>query len=168
MNISIENTAIILLIVLTGLSAGLCFTWSNSITSGLGRLDNLGYLSAFQKINRTILNPTFFIVFFGPFFLSIINIYVFRNASSNIKGLLIAAAIIYTVGVVVVTIFGNVPLNELVDKTNLNTASAEDLKTLRVTFETKWNQFHTIRTVTSIIAFVLLIISAMQIAKNNI
>lgn len=168
MNVSIENTAIIVLIILTGLSAGLCFTWSNSITSGLGRLDNLGYLSAFQQINRTILNPTFFIVFFGPFFLSIINIYVFRNASSDIKVLLIAATVIYTVGVVVVTIFGNVPLNELVDKTNLNTASAEDLKTLRVTFETKWNQFHTIRTVTSIIAFVLLIISAMQVAKNNL
>ncbi|MEF3079157.1 anthrone oxygenase family protein [Winogradskyella poriferorum] len=168
MNVSIENIAIIVFIILTGLSAGLCFTWSNSITSGLGRLDDLGYLSAFQQINRTILNPTFFIVFFGPFFLSIINIYVFRNAPSDIKGLLIAAAVIYTVGVVVVTIFGNVPLNELVDKTNLNTASAEDLKTLRATFETKWNQFHTIRTVTSIIAFVLLIISTMQIAKNNL
>lgn len=168
MNISIENTAIILLIVLTGLSAGLCFTWSNSITSGLGRLDNLGYLSAFQHINRAILNPTFFIVFFGPFFLSIINIYVFRNAASNIKGLLIAAAVIYTVGVVVVTIFGNVPLNELVDKTNLKTASAEDLKLLRTSFETKWNQFHTIRTLTAMIAFVLLIISVMQIAKSNL
>jgi uncharacterized membrane protein len=168
MNISIENTAVLILIILTGLSAGLCFTWSNSITSGLGRLDNLGYLSAFQQINRTILNPTFFIVFFGPFFLSIINIYVFRNAPSNTKGLLIAAAVIYTVGVVVVTIFGNVPLNELVDKTNLTTASAEDLKTLRSNFETKWNQFHTIRTVTAIIAFILLIISAMQIAKSNL
>ncbi|WP_138433977.1 anthrone oxygenase family protein [Winogradskyella algicola] len=168
MNISIENTAIIILIILTGLSAGLCFTWSNSITSGLGRLDNLGYLSAFQQINRTILNPTFFIVFFGPFFLSIINIYVFRNAPSNIKGLLIAAAVIYTVGVVVITIFGNVPLNEMVDKTNLITASAEDLKALRATFETKWNQFHTIRTVTAIIAFILLIISAMQIEKSNL
>lgn len=82
--------------------------------------------------------------------------------------MLITAAVIYTVGVVVVTIFGNVPLNELLDKTNLATASTEDLKTLRATFETKWNQFHTIRTVTATIAFVLLIISAMQIAKNNL
>lgn len=168
MNVSLENTAIIVLIVLTGLSAGLCFTWSNAVTTGLGRLDNIGYLSAFQQMNRTIINPTFFIVFFGPFFLSIINIYVFRNAPSNIKGLLIAAAIVYTVGVLLVTIFGNVPLNELLDKTNIATASTEDLQTLRATFETKWNQFHTIRTVTAIIAFVLLVISAMQIAKNNL
>lgn len=168
MNISLEYIAIIALIVLTGLSAGLCFTWSNAITTGLGRLDNIGYLSAFQQINRTILNPTFFIVFFGPFFLSIINIYVFRNVPSNIKGLLIAAAIIYAIGVVLVTIFGNVPLNELVDKTNIATASVEDLKALRATFETKWNQFHNIRTITATTAFVLFIISAMQIAKNNL
>lgn len=168
MNVSLENTAITVLIVLTGLSAGLCFTWSNAVTTGLGRLDSIGYLSAFQQMNRTIINPTFFIVFFGPFFLSIINIYVFRNAPSNIKGLLIAAAIVYTVGVLLVTIFGNVPLNELLDKTTIATASTEDLQNLRATFETKWNQFHAIRTVTATIAFVLLVISAMQIAKNNL
>ncbi|MDG4715716.1 hypothetical protein [Winogradskyella marincola] len=51
MNISLEYMAIIALIVLTGLSAGLCFTWSNAITTGLGRLDNIGYecLSANQQ-----------------------------------------------------------------------------------------------------------------------
>ena len=35
MEITIENIGITALILLTGLSAGLCFTWSNAITPGL-------------------------------------------------------------------------------------------------------------------------------------
>ncbi|NJB72837.1 putative membrane protein [Saonia flava] len=167
MNLTFENIAMVLLVVLTGLSSGLCFTWSNAVTTGIGRLDNLGYLSAFQQMNRTILNPTFFIVFFGPFFLSLINIYVFRNASSSIIWILTVAGGIYFLGVVLVTIFGNIPLNELLNKTNLASASIEDLKILRETFETKWNQFHFIRTITSIVSFLLLLISLSQISKNS-
>ena len=83
-------------------------------------------------MNRVILNPTFFIVFFGPFFLSLINIYVFRNASTSIIWLLVIAGVIYFLGVVLVTIFGNVPLNELLDKTDLASASIEDLKTFNL------------------------------------
>ena len=165
MSFTIENIIMVALVLLTGLSAGLCFTWHNAVTPGIGRLDNLGYLSAFQQMNRTILNPTFFVVFFGPFFLSLINLYVFRSASSSIIWLLILAAATYFLGVVLVTIFGNIPLNELLDKSDLTSVSIEELKNLRETFEAKWNRFHLIRTVTSIISFFLLIISLIQISK---
>ena len=168
METTIENIGIIALVLLTGLSAGLCFTWSNSITPGIGRLDDFGFLMSFQQMNRTILNPTFFIVFFGPFFLGLINLYVFKNASSSLIWLLIAAIGIYFLGVVLVTIFGNVPLNEILDKTNLHTASREDLKSLRDSFELKWNRLHLVRTISSIISFIILIISVIQITKNNI
>ena len=74
MEITIQNIVFIVLILLTGLSAGLCFTWTNTVTTGLAQLDDFGYLSAFQQMNRTILNPTFFVVFFGPVLLNIINL----------------------------------------------------------------------------------------------
>ena len=73
MEFSLKLTTLVLTILVTGLSAGLCFTWSNAVTTGIGRLDNFSYLSAFQQMNRTILNPVFFIVFFGPFFLKTLN-----------------------------------------------------------------------------------------------
>jgi uncharacterized membrane protein len=168
MDLTIENIGIITLVVLTGLSAGLCFTWSNSITPGIGRLNDLGYLASFQQMNRTILNPIFFIVFFGPLFLGLINLYVFKNASNSIIGLLILAIGIYLFGVLMVTIFGNVPLNEILDKTDLSSASSEDLKSLREKFEVKWNRLHLIRTISSITSFIILIISLIQITKNNI
>lgn len=163
MVLTIENTGIVILIVLTGLSAGLCFTWSNNITPGIGRLDDLGYLMSFQQMNRVILNPTFFFIFFGPFFLNLINLYVFRNASSSVIWLLILATIIYSLGVLLVTILGNVPLNEILDKTELTTASIDELKTLRNTFQVKWNRLHLIRTLSSITSFIILIINLIQI-----
>ena len=156
-----QHIATIVLILLTGLSAGLCFTWSNAITPGIGRLDDYGYLSAFQQMNRSILNPMFIIVFFGPFFLGLINLYLYKNAPSTIIWFLILAIAIYFLGVLLVTIFGNVPLNETIDKTDFGKASSEGLKQLREQFEDKWNRLHLIRTISSVISFLLLILTLL-------
>lgn len=151
----LQNTTILLLVLLTGLSAGLCFTWSNSITSGIGKLNDLGYLQSFQQLNRSILNPLFFFIFFGPFFINIINLYLFKD-HSNIIIMLGLAAVIYFLGVIVITIFGNVPLNELLDKIDLNTLNNIEIKELRMQFELKWNRLHMIRTVASFLSFLIL------------
>ena len=161
MDISNQNITAIILILLTGLSAGLCFTWSNAITPGIGRLNDYGYLSAFQEINRSIINLLFVIVFFGPFFLGIVNIYVFKNEPSSIIWLLIISLAIYFSGVLMVTVFGNIPLNDLLDKADLSKASLQDLKLLRNQFETKWNRLHLIRTISSIISFLLLLLTLL-------
>lgn len=161
MNLSIENIGIITLVLLTGLSAGLCFTWSNSITPGIGRLNDFEYLASFQQMNRTILNPVFFMVFFGPFFLSLMNLYVLRNASSPIIWMLVLSTLTYLFGVLLITVFGNVPLNEMLDKTDLITASTVELKNLRDNFEVKWNRLHLIRTISAVISFLLLILTIL-------
>ena len=164
MEITIENIGITALILLTGLSAGLCFTWSNAITTGIGRLNDPGYLMSFQQMNRTIINPLFLLVFFGPSLLGAINLYLFKNAPIP----LILGIAIYFFGVVLVTIFGNVPINEVLDKTDLNSASIEELRQLRERFEVKWNRLHLIRTLSSIISFLLLLIGLFQVTKYNI
>ena len=156
-----QHIAIIVLVLLTGLSAGLCFTWSNAITQGIGRLDDFSYLSAFQQMNRSIINPLFIIVFFGPFFLGLLNIYLFKNETGPIIWLLIISIAFYFCGVLLVTMFGNVPLNDLLDKSDLSKASVEDLKLLRNQFEVKWNRLHFIRTISSTISFTLLILTLL-------
>jgi len=166
MDFTFENIIMIALILLTGLSAGLCFTWSNTVTPGIGRLDDLGYLQSFQQMNRRILNPMFFVVFFGPFFLNIVSIYLFKSSSISLLWLLILAGVIYFFGVLIVTVFGNVPLNEMLDKTDLSIASIDELSQLREKFEIKWNRLHSIRTYTSIISFLLLIIGLLQNIKQ--
>lgn len=158
MEFSLKLSTLIIATFLTGLSAGLCFTWSNAVTIGIGRLDDLGYLQAFQQMNRAIINPTFMMVFFGPFIIHLTNIVLFRNASSTFLILLIASVFIYFFGVLIVTIFGNVPLNELLDKTDLERASLVELHNLRDRFEIKWNQLHLIRTITGGLSFLLLLV----------
>lgn len=62
-------------------------------------------------------------------------------------------------GVFAITVLGNIPLNEILDKSFLDDMSPNRLKHLRKGIEDKWNNFNLIRSVSSILAFVLLILS---------
>lgn len=158
MEISIKLVILIVATLLTGLSAGLCFTWSNAVTTGLSRLDDISYLAAFQQMNRTILNPTFFVVFLGPVFAIAGSVFLHRNSVTPVLWMMIAAAILYFVGVGLVTVLGNIPINEVLNKTDLNAIDSVDAKALRMRFEHDWVRLHRIRTYTSSISFLLLIL----------
>ena len=158
MNLSLETTTVIITILLTGLTAGLCFTWTNAVTPGIGQLDDLGFLKSFQAMSRAIINPIFIVVFFGPFFGHILTVYLKHQNASTALWIYVIAAALFILGVVLVTIFGNVPLNEILDKTDLATATTEDLRALRKKFEMPWNQWHWVRTISSIFSFLLLLI----------
>lgn len=145
-------------ILFTGLTAGLCFTWSNAITSGIGRLDDLTFLKSFQAMNRSIINPSFLIVFFTPVVLLSVNAFLHRNAHPTTFWSFLLAAVLFFVGIGLVTILKNVPLNEMLDKTVLENLSAIELTELRTKFEKPWNRWHIQRTITSFMAFALLLI----------
>ena len=146
MEISLKLAVLILATLLTGLSAGLCFTWSNAVTTGLSRLDDISYLAAFQQMNRTILNPTFFVVFLGPVLVIAASAFLHKNSATPVVWMMIAATILYFVGVALVTVFGNVPINEVLNNTDLNTISSMDAQALRMRFEHDWVKLHQIRT----------------------
>ncbi|EDP69593.1 hypothetical protein FBALC1_05393 [Flavobacteriales bacterium ALC-1] len=158
MEIKIRLIVLMLSILFTGLSAGLCFTWSNAITPGIGRLDDLGFLQAFQAMNRSILNASFLIVFLGPVPLLFANAILHRNANPVTFKSFLIAAILYVVGIGLITVFKNVPLNEMLDKTVLENLSALELNELRAKFEQPWNRWHIQRTITSFTAFALLLV----------
>ena len=157
MEFKLKLIVLILGILFTGLTAGLCFTWSNAITPGIGRLDDLGFLRSFQAMNRAIINPGFLLVFFGPVILLFINAYLHRNAHPTTFWSFMLAALLFFLGVGLITVFKNVPLNELLDKTVLENLSAAELKELRTKFEKPWNRWHIQRTIASFTAFALLV-----------
>ncbi|WP_190808921.1 DUF1772 domain-containing protein [Flagellimonas sp. S3867] len=165
MDWNLETIVMLITTILTGLTAGLCFTWTNAITPGIGLLDDQGFLRSFQQMNRAIINPTFLLVFLGPFFTHLLNVFLHRGHSSTTLVILIIAATLYTLGVVVVTVFGNVPLNEMLDKIDLSTADTIDLQTFREQFEGKWNRLHMIRTICSLSSFILLVLLIGIISK---
>lgn len=158
MNLSLETITVLITILLTGLTAGLCFTWTNAVTPGIGQLDDLSYLRSFQVMNRSIINPAFIAVFFGPFLGHILTVYLKHQNSDTAFWIYVGAAILFILGVVFVTLFRNVPLNEILDKTDLAVTSTEDIRALRQKFKTPWRQWHLVRTISSILSFVLLLI----------
>ena len=147
--------------LLTGLLAGVFFTWTNAITPGIGRLNDVEYLRAFQHMNRTILNPLFYLVIISPLLLSPLSAYFYKSSNYIMFWLLVGASLFYFLGVFVITMLGNIPLNKMLDNLQLSTISLEDAKIFRDKYEVRWNNFHLIRTITSTTSFLLLILACL-------
>lgn len=147
----------------TALMAGLFFAWSCSVTLGLARVADSEYISAMQWMNREIQNPLFFICFMGTAILLPLNTYLFYTSPASVRFWLLAgASLVYLVGVMGVTIFGNVPLNESLDSFHLWSASAKEIAAQRLRFEGPWNKLNNIRTVASTITIVLVILACID------
>jgi len=147
-------------ILTTGFMAGIFFTWTNAVTPGIGKLNDLEYLKALQSMNRVILNPLFHIAFIAPILLLITSVF-FNYAVTPVAvfRFILTATFIYISGAFLVTILGNIPLNNLLDQSNLETLNVEDLQKLRTQIEVPWNQFNLIRTLSSFTAFLFLLIA---------
>lgn len=138
-----ETIILALAILLTGLMAGIFFTWSNAVKPGIGKLSDIEYLRALQSMNRVILNNAFKIIFLGAIIaVALVPVFYFNLYPKNIFWLFVFTLVIYWIGVFGVTVSGNIPLNEILDKTNLESITSEEIKTLRKSIEVKWNNFN--------------------------
>jgi uncharacterized membrane protein len=62
---------------------------------------------------------------------------------------------------------GNVPLNQRLAKFDVTNASGNEIAQARTGFEKPWNRLHTIRTLASIAATVLIFVACSLDNKNN-
>jgi uncharacterized membrane protein len=141
----------------TALIAGLFYSYSCSVNIGLGRLPDDAYLRAMQSINRAILNSWFFASFIGTLILLPICTWMLyrHEAASTGFYLILSATLIYLIAVFGVTMFGNVPLNEALDKLDIGSASPGELEVRRVQFERPWNNLNLTRTIGALISLLL-------------
>jgi len=159
-----DTVILVSTIFLTGLMAGIFFTWSNAVKPGIGKLSDLEYLRALQSMNRVILNKAFIGIFLGAVIaVALVPIFHFKLSPDNIFWIFILALVTYWIGVFGITVFGNIPLNEILDKINLESIALEEIKALRTSTEVKWNNLNLIRSISSGITFALLIISYLFI-----
>ncbi len=165
MEMSIKTVTLFTTVALTGLSAGLFYAWSVSVIPGTRKVIDSTYLETMQSINRAILNPAFFLVFFGSLIsLAISSIQHYQ--AGTIFWLLLVSTITYAAGTFGITAFGNVPLNDALEALNL-----EDLTNIRITefrnsYEQKWNRFHAIRTAFSVLSFLLTILAIFYYLRS--
>lgn len=159
---------LLMTVLTTGFMTGIFFTWTNAVMPGIGKLSNLEFLKALQSMNRVILNPLFYISFIAPMVLFAMSLFFNYTLSSNsIFRLLFAAAIIYILGVFFITVLGNIPLNNLLDQSQLEMLNLEELQSLRTQIEVPWNQFNLIRTLSSFSSFVFLLIATFLLYQSD-
>ena len=160
---SLQNAVLFITILFSGLVAGLLYSYSCSVNIGLKALPDAEYLQAMQSINIAIQNPYFFISFMGLLLLFPISARGFYSMQAMTSFYLLLIAIsLYFIGVFGVTVFGNVPLNNQLAKFVISSASSDEISTMRSAFETAWNKFHLIRTVSAILSFAFTILSIIK------
>lgn len=142
-----------LMIVSSGLMAGIYFTFSNVVMRSLATLTGSDGAIAMNAINRIIVKTAFMPLFFGSTLLSIllVGLGVWSWATPG-SMLLTASGAIYFVGMFVVTAFGNVPLNNKLDRAE---SKSNELPTMWAHYLTHWTRLNTIRAISCTLAMTL-------------
>ncbi len=142
-----------------GLIAGFFYTYEVSVMRGFARLGDADFIAAMQSVNATIRNWAFAPSFFGAALLAIVTALVHVRDWRRAKGLLIvAAALVYGLGGLLLTLRINVPMNEW-----LAVQGPPDLMTdpgaIRAQYEQDWVFWNLVRTINSGVAFALMAIA---------
>ena len=166
MEITLKSIILFSTVILTGLSAGFFYAWQVSVIPGTRNVGDHAYLETMKSINRAILNPAFFLVFFGTLILLGLASFYELSTSKLVFGLTLLASITYLAGTFGVTAFGNVPLNNELDVLKITEISTEKINEFRKYYESNWNRLHRIRTVFSVISFLLLLVAVFAQLKR--
>jgi uncharacterized membrane protein len=137
-----------------GLVTGIFSLYAHTIMPGLKRTDDRTFVSAFQSIDRAIINPWFMLTAFaGALVLTLAA--TIANRGEDAFGWVLAALVLYAIAVVV-TMAVNVPLNDAL-KAAGDPDRIRDLHAVREAFhEARWSAFNALRTVASGAAFACL------------
>jgi uncharacterized membrane protein len=135
-----------------GLIGGLYFAFSAFIMRALGGIDRAAGIAAMNSINTAILRSAFIPLFLGTTLASVaLVVYGLVQAGSPRGSLLIAGGLLYVIGMLVVTMAFNVPLNNA-----LLRGGERDVATWQRYLES-WTRWNHVRTVASLAASALFI-----------
>ena len=142
----------LLSILSCSLVTGFIFTYAVVVMPGLSKLNDKEFLKAFQVTDEVIQNkqPIFMLTWVG----SIVSVLSLILTSIIYVGLsetwlVVLIALIYLLGVQGITILIHLPLNNHIQKLNLEKFKDENLKKERLNFEKKWNVYNNIRSAIS-------------------
>ncbi|NRQ15562.1 anthrone oxygenase family protein [Ensifer sesbaniae] len=139
----------------SGLMAGLFFIFSVCIMQALSRLPPEQGIAAMNAINDVIQNPFFLSAFMGTALIGLALVIMALLSDGEGGWLLAAGGLVYAVGVLLVTIIFNVPMNDALAAAVPGQA-ATDLWQQRYLIDWVW--WNHVRTVASIGALALFIL----------
>ncbi|MGO4711946.1 anthrone oxygenase family protein [Bradyrhizobium sp. 2TAF24] len=139
----------------SGLVAGIFFAFSTFVMAALGRLAPEQGMAAMNAINVTVINPLFMLAFLGTGGLCLALAIASWGSWGQADGvLLLAAAVLYLIGCVGVTMVCNVPLNDALAAAPAGGAAALALWADYLKTWTFWNHVRTLASLGAAIVFV--------------
>ncbi|MGV9313668.1 anthrone oxygenase family protein [Streptomyces sp. NPDC003691] len=170
-------TALIALaIISTGLYAGFMLTFLTGVMPALARLTDEQFLAAMRRINEVVPRPLFLLTFAGVVVFPALALAFPEEGRGAAATWLIVAGLVCSVLNHLVTVAGNIPLNNALAATERGTAatpggtagpgrtpdwSGRSDQQVRHSFEGPWNRFHLVRTLFTVAAFALLVTAAL-------
>ena len=138
------DISLILSILSCTFATGFMLTYAVVVMHGLSKLDDKEFIRAFQVTDGEIQNnqPLFILTWLGSI-ISVSGAILSSIISIGLQEawLIIFVGAVYLFGVQSITISVHLPLNNLIQKMNINKLNYETLREERIKFETKWNYF---------------------------
>ncbi|MFE5970178.1 DUF1772 domain-containing protein [Streptomyces sp. NPDC056463] len=153
------TTLLALAVASTGLYAGFMLIFLTGIMPALARLDDVTFVDAMRRINEYVPKAVFLVVFLGVVAFPLAAFLVAVDDRSDTQRWLILAGLVSASLNHLVTVAGNVPLNNALAASE---RTGEPASAVRAAFEKRWNSFHSIRTVLILAAFGLLIAATLN------
>lgn len=153
----LTTSAIIAAALGCALIGGIFFAFSNFIMQALARLQSSEGIAAMQSINVTVLNKWFLGIFSGTALVSLVLAgYAVSNWSTPPAPWILGGSVAYVVGCWILTIAGNVPLNNALADTSPN---GDDSAQVWEHYLKRWTALNSQRALGSMVAALLFIMA---------
>lgn len=135
--------------LLCALVTGFIFTYAVVVMPGFAKLDDRDFIRAFQVTDGVIQNnqPLFMLAWVGSIVSVVATMILgFIEHHGIERCTVIAIGFVYLLGVQGITIRVHLPLNNHLQRLEIDEMDPESLSKERNKFETRWNYFNNIRT----------------------
>lgn len=142
----------------SGLVAGVFYAFSTFVMRALARLAPAQGIAAMKSINVVVINPWFLGLFIGTAALSLAALAsaIYRWGTPGAAWLLAGGAL-YFVGSFVVTMRGNVPMNEALALVDAGSAAGVEYWQRYVAGWTRWNHVRTAASLAASLSYILVL-----------
>jgi uncharacterized membrane protein len=147
----LRTTTLLAATATSGLAAGTFALYAHTIMPGLHATDDRTFVTAFQSLDRSIINPWFL---GGTFLGSIVFVTAAAITNRSTPGApWITTAVALSATAIAITAFVHVPLNNAI-KAHALVSNPAALATIRGAFhEVRWARWNLVRTASSIVSF---------------
>jgi uncharacterized membrane protein len=153
------TVAVIVSCVGSGVVAGVFFAFSSFVMPALWRLPAAAGIAAMQAINQAAIRPSFIVVLFGTAMVSIAaTVWALLDFSGASAMWMIGGSVSFLLGVIGLTAFYHVPLNDELART---LPTSQDAPDIWARYVLRWSVGNHVRTIAGVAAAAAFAIAVM-------